>query len=116
MKKHLYSEDWTDKIRPAILKRDNYKCKKCKVKHRARGYYDSTNEFVECDEHMLQFAIKNNLKIIRIILQVHHRNRNKEDNSNENLITLCPKCHLNEEREFNILKRKMKGIIYKKGK
>ena len=114
MKKKLYSEDWTDKIRPAILKRDNYMCKKCKVRHRSRGYYDSKGIFIECDEHMIQYAAKMNITIKKIILQVHHVNNNKNDNRPENLTTLCAKCHLNTERDINILKRKMKGIIYKK--
>jgi len=113
MKKQLYSENWQDTIRPAILKRDNYKCKKCKVSHRSRGYYDSTGKFVECDEHMISYASKMNIKLIRIILQVHHKNCNKRDDRAENLITLCAKCHFNEDKEFNLLKRKTKGIIYK---
>jgi len=112
MKKHLYTEDWSDTIRPAILKRDNYKCKKCKVKHRSRGYYDSTGKFIECDDHMISYASKMNVKLVRIILQVHHKNGNKKDDRGENLITLCQKCHLKEEQPLNILKRKMKGIIY----
>lgn len=114
MKKQLYSEDWSDTIRPAILKRDNYKCTSCKIKHRSRGYYDSSKNFIECDEHMISFAAKMNIKLIRIILQVHHKDDNKRNNDFSNLITLCQKCHLKTEQPLNILKRKMKGIIYKK--
>ncbi len=61
---------------------------------------------------MISYASKMNIKLIRIILQVHHKNQNKQDCRDENLITLCAKCHLNEERDINILKRKMRGIIY----
>ena len=114
MKTKLYTEDWSDTIRPAILKRDNYKCTKCKVKHRSRGYYDSSKKFIECDEHMISFASKMNIKLIRIILQVHHKNDNKKDNSVNNLVTLCPRCHMAEEKDLNVMKRKLKGIIYKK--
>jgi 5-methylcytosine-specific restriction endonuclease McrA len=114
MKKQLYSENWSDTIRPSILKRDNYKCQICKVKHRARGYYDSKNLFVECDDHMVSYAARHNIKLIRIILQVHHRNENKKDNADNNLITLCPRCHMNENRQSSIIKRKLKGIIYPK--
>ena len=112
MNKNLYTEDWADTIRPSILKRDNYKCKKCKVKHRARGYYDSTGKFIECDNYMISWASKMNIKLIRIILQVHHKNCNKKDNSDSNLVSLCAKCHFKEDQQFNILKRKTRGIIY----
>jgi ssDNA-binding Zn-finger/Zn-ribbon topoisomerase 1 len=114
MKSLLYNENWNDTIRPSILKRDNYKCKKCGVRHRSRGYYDSSKKFIECDEYMISYAAKMNVKLIRIILQVHHKNDNKKDDRNDNLITLCPKCHMNEERDLSIMKRKLKGIIYKK--
>ena len=30
------------------------------------------------------------------ILQIHHRNRNREDNSDENLEIVCPNCHYEE--------------------
>ena len=114
MKKQLYTEDWSDTIRPAILKRDNYKCRLCKVKHRSRGYYDSSGKFIECDEHMISYASKMNIKLIRIILQVHHKNCNKGDNRDINLISLCPKCHFKADKEFNQLKKKLKGIVYPK--
>ena len=114
MNKQHYSKDWADTIRPAILKRDNYHCKKCRVKHRAVGYYENENTFVECDEFMQGYAKMRDFKLIKIILQVHHKNGNKKDNDFKNLVSLCPKCHFKEEAAFNQLKRKMKGIIYKK--
>ena len=113
MDKSKYSVDWSDTIRPAILKRDNYKCTQCKVKHRSRGYYDSTGKFIECDDHMVSYAAKMNIKLVRIILQVHHKDDNKKNNDFSNLITLCPKCHFKVENSLNVMKRKLKGIIYK---
>ena len=114
MKKQLYTEDWSDTIRPSILKRDNYRCKICKVKHRSRGYYDSTGKFIECDEYMVSYASRMNIKLIRIILQVHHKNQNKKDNRDNNLISLCPRCHFKEDKEYNQLKKKLSGIVYPK--
>jgi 5-methylcytosine-specific restriction endonuclease McrA len=112
MKKREYAEEWADTIRPAILKRDNYRCKHCKIKHRAIGYYDYKNEFCECDEFLQAYATKLNFKLIKVILQVHHLNGNKKDNRPENLKTLCPRCHMAEEKELNRLKKITKGIIY----
>ena len=114
MKTKLYAENWNDTIRPAILKRDNYKCSKCKVKHRSRGYYDSSKKFIECDEHMISYASKINIKLIKIILQVHHKDDNKQNNNFDNLITLCARCHLSTEQPLNTMKRKLRGIIYPK--
>ena len=34
----------------------------------------------------------------RTHLQVHHWNRNPSDNRPENLVALCPKCHLSYHR------------------
>ena len=63
---------------------------------------------------MISYASKMNVKLIKIILQVHHKDENKLNNSDSNLISLCAKCHFSADRESNILKRKLKGIIYKK--
>ena len=113
MKVSSYSENWADTVRPCILKRDNYKCKKCSVKHRSIGYYNNVNNFVECDSFMVDWCKRNNLKVIRVILQVHHKNGNKKDDTDNNLISLCPRCHFKEEKELNIIKRKLKGIVYR---
>ena len=98
MKKQLYTEDWADTIRPAILKRDNYKCKICKVKHRSRGYYDSKGKFIECDEHMISYASRMNIKLIRIILQVHHKNCNKKDSNNKEFFRRKSHCKIKRRK------------------
>ena len=56
-------------LRERILKRDNYSCQTC-------GYSPS-------------------LVIIgkRKSLHIHHIDKNRENNSDSNLITLCPSCH-----------------------
>lgn len=112
MKKANYSKDWSDIIRPEILKRDKYKCKKCFIRHKVTGYYKDSINFIECDEFMINYCKSINRKIITIYLQVHHINGNRNDNDYNNLITLCPRCHLKIEREFTLLKKKM-NIIFK---
>ena len=112
--KHLYPENWHDEIRPKILAKQHYKCKICKIKHRSTGYYDFNKQFVECDNFMIEHAKKLNFKLQKIILQIHHKNGDRKNNEEYNLVALCPKCHLAEEKELNKLKRKLKGIIYKK--
>lgn len=114
MKKSLYSADWSDTIRPAILKRDGYKCTKCKVQHRAIGYYENNKIFVDCDEFMQDYAQRIGFKLVKIFLQVHHKNGNKKDNEPSNLVTLCIRCHFEVERPITKLKKMCKGIIYPK--
>lgn len=61
--------EWRQEIRPKVLERDNHKCQKCGM----------TNK-----EHKSEFGQE---------LQVHHIDSNRENNSLDNLITLCEYCH-----------------------
>ena len=72
-----YSKEFSD-IRPIILKRDDYKCQICGI---------------ENDEH---------LTIMRVGLSVHHIDYHKDNNCENNLISLCTSCHMktNVNREF----------------
>lgn len=111
---HLYPENWNDTIRPDILKRDNYKCTICGVAHRATGYYDKAKNFIIADSWLQQWAIANGYKIQKLHLQIMHLNHMKDDCNYSNLAAGCPKCHLNYDREFNSLLRKMAGRQKKK--
>lgn len=104
-----YPENWEDTIRPEILKRDNYKCTICGVKHRSIGYYDHAGIFIECDTFMQKWARDQGYNVNKIHLQIAHLNHAKNDCRPENLKSMCPKCHLNNDREFNMLKRKLPG-------
>ncbi len=108
--KEQYPVNWKDMIRPLALKRDNYKCKKCKVAHRSVGYYDFKKTFVDCDEFMQAHAVKIGMKLITIYLNVHHRDGNPNNNEESNLISYCPSCHFKQERELRKLKRLIKKL------
>jgi len=66
---YYYGKDWP-KVREKILKRDDYKCKKC----------NSTQ-----------------------LLEVHHKHRwlDSRNNDENNLITLCRKCHSKTKKMCN---------------
>jgi 5-methylcytosine-specific restriction endonuclease McrA len=112
--KHLYPVDWIDTIRPAILKRDNYKCQICGIKHRSEGYYNQAKVFIVCDEWLKQWAQSQKIKVLKLHLQIAHKNHIKDDCRPENLEALCPRCHLNSDREFNNILRKLAGRQKKK--
>ena len=95
----LYHPDWKDIIRPAILKRDNYKCAHCGVKHKARVYRNSSKQYVECDDFMVQWAISNGRKVFTLFLQVAHKDHNKSNNDPSNLLSLCPVHHARLDTE-----------------
>lgn len=59
-----YGPDWTKCLKEEVKKRDGYICQICRI--------------IEQDS---------------VKLVVHHRDSNKFNNSKDNLITLCPKCH-----------------------
>ena len=100
-----YPENWQDEIRPKILKRDHFKCQKCKIKHRSIGNYNHKKQFIEADEFIKTWANIHNYKIIKIHLQVAHIDQNTLNNEDNNLLTMCPKCHLNFDRKYNTIKR-----------
>lgn len=88
-----YPENWVDTIRPGILKRDNYKCKHCGIKHRVYVLVDSSGNYtlISKDEYLEYKPFGANT--YRIYLQVAHVDNIKSNCNPENLITLCPRCH-----------------------
>ena len=104
-----YSEHWRERIRPSVLKRDNYKCVICGALNHSKGYYDKNDHFIICDTHMQQWAIKNGIKLRTVHLQVAHLDQDPSNNEMSNLKTFCPRHHFKHDHEFNRLKRKASG-------
>ncbi len=107
MNKKEYHPNWTDVIRPSILKRDGYKCRSCGMRHKLRVYKDSRGKYVECDEFIETWAKKNGKKVFTLYLQVAHLDNDKTNNAPENLLSLCPRCHSIRDREHKALLRKI---------
>jgi hypothetical protein len=103
-----YHPDWKDIIRPQILKRDNYKCRHCGVRHKAKVYRMSNNQYHECDEFEYQWAKANNKKPFQLFLNVCHVDHDKNNNDQSNLISLCPRCH----GKFDKQNKKFRKLIY----
>jgi 5-methylcytosine-specific restriction endonuclease McrA len=100
-----YSEDWTDRIRPDILKRDEYKCQHCGVKHRQYVLVDSSNNYtlISKDEHDEYKPF--GAKTYRIFLQIAHKDNTPSNNDYGNLIALCPRCHIKMDKAHSNLLR-----------
>lgn len=100
-----YPENWNDEIRPSILKRDNYKCCHCGIKHRQYLLHSWDGSFMRIDnDEAIEMQILKE-KVSRVYLQVAHLDNNTQNNSPGNLLTLCPRCHLKMDRRYSILKR-----------
>ena len=104
-----YHPDWKDIIRPAILKRDGYKCAHCGIKHKARVYKDTTGKYVECDDFMEQWAKSTKRKVFTLYLQIAHLDHDKQNNEPTNLKALCPIHHARFDSEH----KKLARIMYK---
>ncbi len=107
--KDKYPADWKDRIRPDILKRDHYKCKRCGVPQRSKGYRDPHGEFILCDDFMLAWAQDCNLKIITIFLAVAHLNHDTSDNDYGNLASMCQQCHNRHDSQHRAMNRKIRA-------
>lgn len=103
----LYPPDWFDVIRPAVLRRDNYKCKFCGASQRSQGYRDSRGKFVECDEFMRVWAKSTGRKIITIYLSVAHLDHDVSNSSLENLASVCQQCHNRHDAKQRAFKRSL---------
>ncbi len=64
-----YSLDFNDQLKESIRKRDNYECKNCGMTE---------------EEHII---------INGSVLSIHHIDYEKNNNVEENLISLCKQCH-----------------------
>ena len=103
--KSLYPENWHDTIRPAILKRDKYQCVVCLVKHRKTYVFPKEGGHFLIPENEIEDWVSYGDKAYKIFLQVAHLDQDPTNNDYSNLRSMCPKCHLNFDREFNSLKR-----------
>lgn len=98
--RHKYPPEWTEVIRPAVLRRDKYRCTDCGAQNHKEGYYTPSGGFVQCDEHMKAWALSQGIKVVRVHLQICHLDQNPENNELTNLAAKCPKHHLKYDHAF----------------
>ena len=103
--KNQYPENWTDEIRPTILKRDNYKCTSCGVKHRQYVATKKPDKYMFIDPDEVTDFLNNGWKVVRTFLQVAHIDQTPSNCDPDNLKTLCPRCHFVFDKRYNLVKR-----------
>lgn len=105
MEFNKYNEEWSDIIRPEILKRDNYKCMECGVQHKRYILRSKEGQwkYIEKDEYEEYNKLKE--RVYKVHLQVAHLDNIKENNNPDNLKTLCLWCHLKYDKDYKRLLR-----------
>ncbi len=97
-----YPENWKDEIRPRILKRDNFKCTQCKVKHRSYVFIDQSNKTIIINREEHEELKREGLRTYRVYLQVAHLDNDTANNSDTNLKAMCPKCHNEYDKQWKL--------------
>lgn len=119
-----YPANWKTEIRPAILKRENNRCKFCglrnySVGNRENGEFIPTagniihdaagrgelpyNEALELVKHCNSWADD---KLIMIVLTIAHLDHDTTNNDYSNLAALCQRCHNRYDVGFRKANRK----------
>ena len=108
MNKKLYADDWQG-IRNRILDRDLRRCQHCALKDRSFAIVVSAGCWAGTSLSKSEASKIKGVKIIQVFLQVAHLDNNKDNNNPSNLRSLCPPCHLTNDKEWKKLKRLAKS-------
>lgn len=58
------------KLRMLLLRKAKYRCAVCQGVNHKEGYYSPSGQFIECDAHMRDWALRQGQKLIRVSLQI----------------------------------------------
>lgn len=108
--KKEYPENWSDEIRPAILKRDGYKCRICGMRHRSYIVMPPDGLFFYIDKDEVEEYKLNGHKAYQVFLQVAHLNHDRSNCNPLNLVTLCASHHHAHDMSWKLLKRKSNNV------
>lgn len=106
--RNRYDVNWSDIIRGQAIKRANFRCENCGVIHKGFYIFPKFEKPIKTDKFEMLEAKENGEKAYQVFLQVAHLDHNPANNNDDNLKVLCVKCHLENDREMNNLKRKSK--------
>jgi len=107
--KHRYGKDW-NALSLKVREEAGQRCEICRVCNGAIGYrYKFGGLFraiPRVDRALVLRTIEDispglkPAKLTKIVLTVHHRDGQPENNQRGNLIALCQRCHLRADREL----------------
>lgn len=100
-----YSMDFKDIHRPAILKRDNYKCKHCGVGQRMRYTWENNSRVILDDAWLLDKYVSLKFKVSTIHLSIMHLCQNKACVNHNHLAAGCQCCHLRYDKHQHLMNR-----------
>jgi len=109
--RHKYPLDWYDTIRPYVLKRDNYTCKHCGIRHRQIVIIEKGGKWTKVSEDLMSVLKEENKKIYRCLLNVAHIDQDKSNNNYNNLMSLCSRCHARFDAPYKV--KRGKCVQYK---
>ena len=99
-----YPPNWTTEIVPRIRARDNFTCQFCQVPDRQLYYTTRAGARIllasDANGHLLPGqAVPPQAKVKRIALTTAHLDHALVNHTDENLASLCQRCHLNYDRQ-----------------
>jgi len=115
--KDRYPKDWPQIVEKILTRAGqrrnthgaitrNARCEWCGVENGAIGYRDKAGKFVELSMPEAEWATAQGQKVITILLTTAHvRDPAPENCADENLASLCQRCHLNHDRDHHSMMR-----------
>jgi 5-methylcytosine-specific restriction endonuclease McrA len=104
-----YPENWKWLSRQIISDAGN-RCELCYAPNGEEIYRDKGCTYPWAIAEELDCVQFHKHKIIRVVLTVHHIDSDKSNNTKQNLIALCQRCHLRLDLQKHMKNRREKNI------
>lgn len=106
-----YNKNWKKISKGIIEDRAENQCELCFVYNRDKGYRLKNGQFIEVGEKCTKATHNGRfVKIIKIVLTVHHIDFDNKNDNPLNLLALCQRCHLRLDIAKKIKNRKAKKV------
>lgn len=115
--KSLYPKDWPI-IRQRVLERDSHKCKQCGAPQHVHIMRSTIDPFYWCMDDPRTGGCRtwegdlykwseapeeyDTSRMIYVVLTVAHLDHNPQNNADDNLATLCQRCHLVWDKDQHV--------------